>query len=88
MCVNAAFMAGGKSILVPMFSAEEVAKLLRTKRPNLLVGVPTLFEALARDPPLAKADLSCLRAAFSGADTLPRPVKERFEKLVAERGGK
>jgi long-chain acyl-CoA synthetase len=88
VCVNAAFMAGGKSILVPMFSAEVVAKLLRTKRPNLLVGVPTLYDALTRDPSLAKADLSCLRATFSGADTLPRPVKERFEKLVAERGAR
>jgi long-chain acyl-CoA synthetase len=88
VCVNAAFMAGGRSILVPAFSAEVVAKLLRTKRPNLLVGVPTLFDALARDPSLARADLSCLRAAFSGADTLPKPVKERFEALVAERGGR
>jgi long-chain acyl-CoA synthetase len=88
VCVNAAFMAGGKSILVPMFSPEIVAKLLRSKRPSLLVGVPTLYDALARDSSLAKADLSCLRATFSGADTLPRPVKERFEKLVAERGGK
>ena len=88
VCVNAAFMAGGKSILVPMFSPDVVAKLLRTKRPNLLVGVPTLYEALARDASLAKADLSCLRATFSGADTLPRPVKERFEQLVAARGGR
>ena len=88
VCVNAAFMAGGTSILVPMFSAEIVAKLLRTKRPNLLVGVPTLYDALTRDPSLEKADLSCLRATFSGADTLPRPVKERFEKLVAERGSR
>ena len=88
VCVNAAFMSGGKSILVPVFSAEAVAKLLRTKRPNLLVGVPTLFAALARDPSLARADLSCLRATFSGADTLPRPVKEQFEKRVAECGGR
>ena len=88
VCVNAAFMAGGRSILVPMFSPEVVAKLLRTKRPNLMVGVPTLYDALARDASLARADLSCLRATFSGADTLPRPVKERFEKLVAERGGR
>ncbi len=87
VCVNAVLVAGGKSILVPMFSAEVVAKLLRRKRPNLLIGVPTLYDALTRDPSLAKADLSCLRATFSGADTLPRPVKERFEKLVAERGG-
>ena len=88
VCVNAAFMAGGKSILVPMFDAKVVARLLRTKRPNLLVGVPTLFEALCRDPSLARSDLSCLHATFSGADTLPRPVKERFEKLVADRGGR
>jgi long-chain acyl-CoA synthetase len=88
VCVNAAFMAGGKSILVPQFSAEIVARLLRTARPNLLVGVPTLYDALSKDPSLAKADLSCLRACFSGADTLPRPVKERFEALVAARGGK
>jgi long-chain acyl-CoA synthetase len=88
VCVNAAFMAGGKSILVPQFSAEIVAKLLQTDRPNVLVGVPTLFDALSKDPSLARADLSCLTACFSGADTLPRVVKERFEKLVADRGGK
>lgn len=88
VCVNAAFMAGGKSILVPQFSADVVAKLLRSARPNLLVGVPTLFDALSKNPSLAKTDLSCLRACFSGADTLPRPVKERFEALVAARGGK
>ena len=87
VCVNAAFMAGGKSILVPMFTAEIVARLIRTKRPSLLVGVPTLFDALSRDPSLQHADLSCLKATFSGADTLPRPVKERFEELVRARGG-
>ena len=88
VCVNAAFMAGGKSILVPMFDATVVAKLLKSKRPNLLVGVPTLYDALTKDPSLARSDLSSLHATFSGADTLPRPVKERFEKLVADRGGK
>ena len=87
VCVNAALMAGAKSILVPVFDPATTAALLRKKRPSVLVGVPTLFHALADDPSLARADLSCLRACFCGADTLPRPVKERFEKLVAERGG-
>jgi long-chain acyl-CoA synthetase len=87
VCVNATLMGGGTSILVPTFTAASVAKLIRSKRPNFLVGVPTLFDALSRDPALAKTDLSCLKAAFSGADTLPRPVKERFEALVAARGG-
>lgn len=87
VCVNAALISGGCSILVPVFSADEVARVIRVKRPSLLVGVPTLYDALSKHPALARADLSCLRAAFCGADTLPRPVKERFEQLVRERGG-
>ena len=88
VCVNAAFMAGGRSILVPQFSAAIVAKLLPRAKPTLLVGVPTLYDALAKDPALARANLSFLRACFCGADTLQRPVKERFEAMVAAAGGK
>lgn len=88
VCVNAVLMAGGTSILVPVFTPEDVAKLLKKRRPTLLVGVPTLYDALAKNPLLRSADLSSLRACFSGADTLPRPVKERFESLVHDRGGR
>lgn len=87
VCINAAFMGGGKSVLVPQFTPEIVADLIRTKRPNFVVGVPTLFEALCSNPVFRKTDLSCLKATFSGADTLPRPVKEKFEAIVKERGG-
>jgi long-chain acyl-CoA synthetase len=85
--VNAPLLHGAKVVMVPQFSPKIVADLLRTKRPTLTAGPPTLYEALARDPALARADLSSLRAAFSGADTLPEPVRERFEQLVSERGG-
>ncbi|MFO1427029.1 MAG: AMP-binding protein [Steroidobacteraceae bacterium] len=87
VCVNAALLAGGRCILVPQFTARDVARIVRQRQPNLLVGVPTLFESLTREPDFLRADLSGLRGAFSGADTLPRPVKERFESVVRERGG-
>ena len=87
VCVNAAFMAGGKSIFVPQFTPETVAKLVKKKRPNFLIGVPTLFEALANNPDFQETDLSCLRATFSGADTLPKKVKEKFEQVVKNGGG-
>ncbi len=87
VCVNAIFMGGGKSILVPQFTPEIVADLIKKKRPTMVVGVPTLFDALGNNPVFKKADLSCLKATVSGADTLPRPVKERFEAAVKERGG-
>ncbi len=87
VCVNAAFMGGAKSILVPTFTPEQVAGLIKTKRPSFVVGVPTLFDALTRNPQFQKSDLSCLKAAFCGADTLPRVVKERFEEIVRRQGG-
>lgn len=88
VCVNAAFMAGGKSILIPTFTPETVAKLVKKKRPTFLIGVPTLFEALANNQKFQKSDLSCLKATFSGADTLPKKIKDKFERVVANAGGK
>ena len=85
--VHAGLTSGARLVLVPQFSAEIVATLIRTKQSTLIAGVPTLYEALSRDPSLQNTDLSCLRAAFCGADTLTRPVKERFEELVRSGGG-
>ncbi len=87
VCVNAAFMVGGKTILIPLFTPESVAKDIKKKKPNFIIGVPTLFEALANNEGFNKTDLSCLQAAYSGADTLPRKVKEKFEAVVKKNGG-
>jgi len=87
VCVNACFMGGGKTILVPQFTPETVAQIISAQKPSFVVGVPTLFDALSRHPKFRKADLSCLRGTFSGADTLPRTVKERFEEVVKKQGG-
>jgi len=88
VCVNATMMAGGKAILVPTFNAENVAKLVRKKRPTVVAGPPTFYDALTKDRSFIKSDLSCLRAASCGADTLPQPVRERFETLLKDRGSK
>jgi len=87
VCVNAVFMGGAKSILVPTFTPETVAKLVKTKKPSFMVGVPTLYETLSANRDFQSADLSFLKATFSGADTLPRLVKEKFEEIVRRQGG-
>ena len=84
---NAVLMAGGTSILVPVFSAQGGEDSPHPKAHGD-GRVPT---SMKRSPAIlrfTKRDLSCLRACFSGADTLPRPVKERFEQLVARNGGR
>ncbi|MGD9739469.1 MAG: AMP-binding protein [Bauldia sp.] len=86
--VNAPLMIGASVTLVPVFTPKAVADAIRRTRPTILAGVPTLFEALTRNKVLRRADLSGVRAAFSGGDTLPPPVKTQFEVFVAERGGR
>jgi long-chain acyl-CoA synthetase len=87
ICCNAAFMGGAKSILVPQFTPEIVADLIKKKKPTLITGVPTLYDALTRNPDFQTADLSCLQHTSCGADSLPRQVKERFEEIVKRQGG-
>ena len=60
VCVNACFMGGGKSILVPQFTPETVAQIISSKKPSFVIGVPTLFDALSRHPKMHKTNLSCL----------------------------
>jgi long-chain acyl-CoA synthetase len=72
---------------VPQFTPETVADIISSQKPSFVIGVPTLFDALSRSPKMQKADLSCLRATFCGADSLPSTVKERFEEMVKKQGG-
>ena len=88
VCVNAALMAGAKTVLIPKFTVKDVAKLVRKKKPTFLIGVPTLFKALLDEKIFRNADLSFLKMAFSGADTLPRTLKEEFDETVRKNGGK
>ncbi len=85
--IHAGLLAGAQLVMVPQFSPEIVAKLMRSKQLTIMAGVPTLYDALAKHPALRGADISSLRAAFSGGDTLLPSVQEGFERLVAERGG-
>jgi long-chain acyl-CoA synthetase len=87
VCVNALFMGGGKCIMTPTSKTETVAKLIKTKNPTFIVGVPALYESLSRNEDFRTADLGQMKAAFSGADTLPRKVKEDFEETVRKQGG-
>lgn len=87
VCVNAALVAGARTILVPKFTVKDVAGLIRKKHPTFLIGVPTLYRALLNEKKFVTSDLSFLKAVFSGADTLPRQLKEEFDDIVKKNHG-
>ena len=86
VCIHTMLASGGCSILVPRFTVKEYAKLMKKQQPNFIAGVPTLFEALTRNPYLDGVDLSCLMGVFSGGDTLPVELKKRIDKFLFAHG--
>ena len=84
--IHTALIGGATCILVPQFSVQTYASILVRQKPNLIPGVPTLFEALLRADGLEKADLSFLRGIFSGGDTLSPELKKKVDTFLHEHG--
>ena len=82
--IHTALIAGGTCILVPQFSVKVYADILKKQKPNLIPGVPTLFEALLRADNLADTDLSFLKGIFSGGDSLSPELKRKVDAFLKE----
>ncbi len=76
----------GRCVLVPRFTPKTYAHDILKNRCNFIAGVPTLYEALLRQPEMKNADLSCLKGVFSGGDTLTAELKKRFDKFLRDHG--
>jgi long-chain acyl-CoA synthetase len=84
--IHSMLVNGGHCILIPRFTPKSFAEMLKKYRPNLIAGVPSLFEALLRVKEIEDADLSCLQGVFSGGDSLSIELKKRFDKFLEEHG--
>ena len=86
--IHTALVGGARCILVPQFNVKTYAQLLIKKQPNLIPGVPTLFEALLRTDLLEKADLSFLDGMFSGGDSLSVELKRKVDEFLKAHNAK
>ncbi|MDD2434821.1 MAG: class I adenylate-forming enzyme family protein [Bacilli bacterium] len=74
----------GETILVPKFEAKKADNLIKKYRPNILVGVPTLYEALLNNKGFKKVDLSFVENVISGGDILTESLKNRVNEFLKE----
>lgn len=86
VCIHTMLVAGGLSILVPRFNVKAYANLIKTEKPNFIAGVPTLFEAITRNPYLDGVSLDFLCGVFSGGDSLSVELKKKFDKFLDDHG--
>ncbi len=84
--IHTPLIAGGTCILIPQFNVKIYAETLVKQKPNLIPGVPTLFEALLRAENLEGVDLSFLKGIFSGGDSLSPELKKKVDAFLKEHG--
>ena len=84
--IHTALIGGASCILVPQFSVQVYSDTLLKHKPELIPGVPTLFEALLRAEKLENADLSFLKGIFSGGDSLPAELKKKVDAFLRDHG--
>ena len=84
--IHTPLVAGGTCILIPQFNVNTYAEVLVKQKPNLIPGVPTLFEALLRAEKLEGTDLSFLKGIFSGGDSLSPELKKKVDVFLRAHG--
>ena len=82
--IHTALIGGATCILIPQFNIKVYSETLIKEKPNIIPGVPTLFEALLRAENLKGQDLSFLRGIFSGGDSLPVELKKKVDAFLKE----
>ena len=82
--IHTPLIHGGPCILVPQFSVMTYADLIKKEKPNVLPGVPTLFEALLRTRGLQGFDMSFIRGMFCGGDSLSIELKRKVDAFLRE----
>lgn len=85
--IHAVLHIGACVDLIPQFDARSFDKLLIQHNPSIIVGVPTLFEALLNTSN-KKVNLSNLKYVISGGDSLSEALGEKINVYLKEHGAK
>lgn len=88
VCVYTPLCLGAEIILLPKFNAMEFDKLLNKNRPEFVIGVPTLFEALLKNPRADKLKLNYLKYVISGGDTLKGTMEKEINEFLQTHGAR
>lgn len=86
--INDAFCVGAKVVLIPTFKANEFDKLISKHNPSVLVGVPTLFEAMTNNERMDKVKLNNLKYVIAGGDSFNKDKVDKINNFLHSHGAK
>lgn len=84
VCMHSPMVLGCTTVLVPQFDAKKFDILFNKNKPTVIVGVPTLYEALLNNNNVKNLDMSFVKYAISGGDMLTKSLEERVNTYFKE----
>lgn len=76
---------GSKAYVLPSFDLQRIAEIIQNGRPNMMLGVPTMFVNILNSPHMKDVDMSCLKFANCGAGALPDELALEWERRTGFR---
>ncbi|HAT1137475.1 TPA: long-chain fatty acid--CoA ligase [Corynebacterium striatum] len=75
-------LIGGELVIIPKPDIALIMDLMKKHTPTWVPGVPTLYERIVESAEEQNIDIKGVRAAFSGASTLPVDTVEKWEQYT------
>lgn len=87
-CLNNAVSIAATQIILPRFDTDQVLETIRTQKPTLFPGAPTMFMALNNHPRIAeyRESLAAIKVCTSGSAPLPLEVAQKFAEVTQGQG--
>lgn len=81
--IHTPLVLGCELILVPTFNSKKFDVLINRNKPTIIVGVPTLYEALISNGNVKRLDLSYLKYVISGGDMLTKSLENDVNEYLS-----
>lgn len=86
VCVHCPLTLKVETILVPEFDGNRFHKMMKTFKPNVIAGVPTLWSAMLENKKFDDVDLSNLKYVISGGDYLTIAMEDKMNNFLHTHG--
>ncbi len=88
ICVHTPICLGVEVILMPEYDEKRFYKIWKKDKPHVILGVPTLWEAMMSNKRFADVDMHNLKYIVSGGDYLTVNNETRINNFLHQHGAK
>ena len=88
ICVHTPLCLKVETILMPEYDPKRFYKIWKEDKPNIILGVPTLWEGMMNNNKFDDVDMSQLKYIISGGDFLTVANENKINKFLKAHGAK